>query len=178
MTLDFWGVSPGKQTAKVPSPKSMSAITPIGATRLTSFCVAGVVDVFAAEQGELTLHVLQLIGWGSVGIAVPNRNVGVLARFQRTDLILEKELVCGRNGVGLQGRVYVDRFRGAEGLLAVSAIERSTSNSRPESEAGRVGSYEEVRAAGPEDAPFLKCFQRKCSWQTLRAERGSVKIAD
>src|SRR5258708_24136952 len=58
------------------------------------------VDGLSVHNGHLAFQIPQVAGRDAVGVAVPYGDVGALACFEGSDLLLEEELRCGRGGVG------------------------------------------------------------------------------
>jgi hypothetical protein len=80
------------------------------------------VDGLSVQDGHLALQVLQVRGRDAVRVAVPYCNIGALACFEGSDLLLEEELRCGRGGVGAQSGMYVYALLGVEGMLTVQGF--------------------------------------------------------
>ena len=68
------------------------------------------------------MKILDVVGRNRIEIAIPHGDIGVFARFERTDAVFEEELMCGPDGVGLERGVNVHGFGGAERLRAVNSI--------------------------------------------------------
>jgi hypothetical protein len=75
------------------------------------------------NERHLAVHVLQLIGRDGVRVAIPHREIGVLADFDRADAILEKHRPCRPRRVRTKSGSHVDRFRRAERFVAVGAVQ-------------------------------------------------------
>ena len=70
------------------------------------------------EQRE---HAVEPIELGGVEVAVPYRDVCVFADLDRADRVLQKKLVCVRDGVGAECRADVDGFFLSERMASMYA---------------------------------------------------------
>src|SRR6266436_7969864 len=86
------------------------------------FAFSGGVNDLAAEEGEFAMKILNVVWRNGIEIAIPHGDIGVFARFERTDAVFEEKLMCGPDGVGLESSVDVNGFCHAERLRAVDSI--------------------------------------------------------
>ena len=131
-----------------------------------------------AEQRQLALEILERVGRDRVHVAVPDRDVGVLARLDRSDAVLEKHLMRGPDRERAQRGLDVHRFGGAERRGAVGAVQRLARDRRPEAVSRRERRHVVVGPARPLDALRHVGAKRIQAEAALRPEVAGVVVAD
>src|SRR6516225_9919362 len=112
------------------------------------------------EQGQLAAQVLERVDRDNVWIAIPDGDIGVLAGLNRTDPILEKQLMGRPRRVGPESRPDVDGFSQPKRRRSIRAVERRACHRRPEPVPRWKWCHRVIGSAGPLNA-FL---QKRVKW--------------
>ena len=109
----------------------------------------GAIDDLSAHDRHLALQVLERGCIHLVWIAIPYRDVGILADLDGPDAVVQEHRVGGPPCVGPQRCLDVHGLGRAKGFGAVGSVQRLTRHRRPQAIAGRKRRDRVVGAAAP-----------------------------
>src|SRR2546423_287753 len=130
------------------------------------------------QQRQLAPEIFHALGRFGVHVAIPHRDIGVLADLDRADPIVEEHLMGRPDRLRAKRGVDITRFGGTKRLRAVSRMQRRARRRRPQTVARRKRRDAEIGPAAPLDAFLHVRLERLQPLAALGSEVARVVVAE